>query len=421
MVDPPISGSVVQPSLVADTNGIVGSDTPEYDCPVAPPCGGAMGQPPDPLFSGPLLRPSEGDCVVSPPTSGSAVQPPLIADIRDIVGNDLPKRSCPVVPSRGGSAGQPSFAHKKGFSLKNRTADEIVIAHLNVRSLTSKVDELHYILKKLRIDVLCVSETWLDSEIGEQSVQIPAFHFYRKDRKDKLGGGVGIYVRDGLDFKPAKKLNNDFDVESYWGILKFKKNEFLVCSMYRPPSADTDYFDDILDQIEASIELCPKQVILGDLNYDYVFDDDLFKNPIHLIEQYYNMNQLIQEPTRVTENTSSLIDVILTSDKSMHTRSGVCKLSLSDHDLVFTSIKVEERENNRENNHFEVKFRDYRKFDQTMFLNDVKHSFQDKKYNCDEWVDTFNAICDSHAPIGNKRIKKDADPWIDNELSKKTI
>ena len=85
---------------------------------------------------------------------------------------------------------------------------------------------------------------------------------------------------------PNKNLNSDFEVESFWGKLKFDKDEILVCSMYRPPDADVEYFDEILDQIESSLEHCSKQVILGDLNHDYVMDEDLYKNPVNSIENY---------------------------------------------------------------------------------------------------------------------------------------
>ena len=49
---------------------------------------------------------------------------------------------------------------------------------------------------------------------------------------------------------------------------------------------------------------------MGDLNYDYKFDESLSSNPLHQIEILYGIRQLINSPTRVTLTTSTLIDVM---------------------------------------------------------------------------------------------------------------
>ena len=132
----------------------------------------------------------ESDCPAAPPSGGTAGRP-LLAHKKG-TGRTAKKPAvggCPAVSPRGGAVGQPLFAHKKGTSLKGKKSDDILVAHLNVRSLTSKVDELHSIVSNLKIDILCVSETWLDPSIGKQSVHIPGFHFYRKDRKQPKSDG----------------------------------------------------------------------------------------------------------------------------------------------------------------------------------------------------------------------------------------
>ena len=47
--------------------------------------------------------------------------------------------------------------------------------------------------------------------------------------------------------------------------------------------------------------------------------------------QTFNMKQLVEEPTRVTPQTSTLIDHIYTTMPLRHTTTGVLKWSLSDH------------------------------------------------------------------------------------------
>ena len=50
------------------------------------------------------------------------------------------------------------------------------------------------------------------------------------------------------------------------------------------------------------------------------------------------MEQLIQETTRVTDITSSLLDIILTNVPEKHEESGVVQTTLSDHYLIWTKL-----------------------------------------------------------------------------------
>lgn len=48
----------------------------------------------------------------------------------------------------------------------------------------------------------------------------------------------------------------------------------------------------------------------------------------------YGLNQVIKQATRISKNTSTLIDLILTNNRSVISKRGVFPISLSDHDMV---------------------------------------------------------------------------------------
>ena len=52
------------------------------------------------------------------------------------------------------------------------------------------------------------------------------------------------------------------------------------------------------------------------------------------ILELYQMHQLINNPTRVTEFTKSLLDVCITSNPENIIYSGVLHLGISDHSLI---------------------------------------------------------------------------------------
>ena len=67
--------------------------------------------------------------------------------------------------------------------------------HLNVQSLVPEIDLLNVELQKF--DILCFTETWLNTNVANQDISLDNFQSpFRKDRVDRLGGGVAIYVKN---------------------------------------------------------------------------------------------------------------------------------------------------------------------------------------------------------------------------------
>lgn len=88
-----------------------------------------------------------------------------------------------------------------------RSSRGLRIAHLNIRSLSNKSDSLRLEgLDNRTIDILTLSETWLDDCYEDSHVTIPEYNCIRLNRSGaKEGyGGVAIYVKEGLSFRVRK-------------------------------------------------------------------------------------------------------------------------------------------------------------------------------------------------------------------------
>ena len=83
-----------------------------------------------------------------------------------------------------------------------------------------------------------------------------------------------------------------------------------------------------------------QMIILGDLNFNYQIDESLSSNPIHLIENLFQMSQIIEEPMQKTPTMSTLLDVILTSVPDRHTKTKVIKTAFSNHYSLFTTTTL---------------------------------------------------------------------------------
>ena len=87
----------------------------------------------------------------------------------------------------------------------------VVVAHINDRSLLSD-GRLSEIVFFNNIDMLCISETWLKPHHMNSTLLFPGYQPpIRQDRPARRGGGVAVYLRDGLTFKRLQLVSADIE------------------------------------------------------------------------------------------------------------------------------------------------------------------------------------------------------------------
>ena len=136
----------------------------------------------------------------------------------------------------------------------------------------------------------------------------------------------------------------------------------------------------------------------------------------------HGFTQLIIQPTRVTMNTSSLIDIIATNNPATIADTCVHPTSISDHDMVACLRKL----NNKKSAAKTLKCRNYANYDPVSMNDDfskVNWLPVLTAKNVNDAVNIFNDIVrnifDRHAPFINKRVKSRPCPWLDNSLKQK--
>ena len=185
-------------------------------------------------------------------------------------------------------------------------------------------------------DILCVSETWLLPSVSNAFIDIPHFSIFRRDHG--RGGGVCIYVSENLKSSQINLNTPKTDsVEDIWLCIQSSKfPSFIIGTIYRHPHAPVAAFD-YISNVFKEILLRNKPVfILGDIN------DDLFCGNSNLGKLFktHNLHQLITKATRITENSSTLIDVIATNNANMVLHSSVIPCPIADHELITVTINV---------------------------------------------------------------------------------
>lgn len=93
---------------------------------------------------------------------------------------------------------------------------QVRIAHLKCRSFLAHKDDIFDLLCSFHIDVLTLSETWLDDTVPDAEIQ-PAgcdFSLLRRDR-NRNGGGVAIVLSSRVHYCQKCDLSSGH-IESLW-------------------------------------------------------------------------------------------------------------------------------------------------------------------------------------------------------------
>ena len=197
--------------------------------------------------------------------------------------------------------------------------NHLSILHLNIQSLLPKLDLIA--AESEAYDLLIFSESWLKPEIKSDSIGLTNFHSpFRRDRCDRPGGGVVIYVQDNIYCKRRSDLELQ-GLEAVWIELSIKSKKLLIGGCYRPPNSNAAYFDLLSESIDRAYNTNIIDIfILGDFNYNLQNNN---VNKMTELIQGYSLTQLITKDTHYTENSSSLTDLILARNKTHVFTSGV--------------------------------------------------------------------------------------------------
>ena len=322
------------------------------------------------------------------------------------MGNDVNKQH-----SHGSGS---LFPKLKGFK----------VCQLNIASLIKHYDELLLYMQSKPFDIITLNETRLDSSVLNGEIEIPGYDIVRRDR-NRNGGGVGMYIISHIPYTIRKDLFPDNLELICVEIKKPKSKPFLITTWYRPPNSSVELFSEFENFLKLLEDENKEIIITGNLNCNLLEQNkSLPTSKLLDLVDIYQLQQLIQSPTRITSTTTSLLDVILTfcgDDKILDT--GVIHLGISDHSLVYMCRKLSIPKEPPKT----VFTRDYKNYNVNQFNNHLSEVFS-LPLNCATLIDPnalwndfktkFLSVADKHVPIRQRRVKSEYKPWLTNEIKK---
>lgn len=293
------------------------------------------------------------------------------------------------------------------------------IAHLNVRGLTTKFDEIKSILYSNSYDIFCLSETFLNSNKPSSFFNIHNYQMIRKDRDNGKGGGLLCFIHHTILFENLISLNPVVPESISFKISQPHSQPFITSFMYRPPDTLIDWNQIFKQHVEQLSIICNEILIMGDFNIDlkHTSSNRWLRN----IVKPLSLKQIIDEPTREVENTATLIDHIYTNSPQNISCSYVQKYALSDHYLIMAIrkkgvIKSKER--------IKKKFNDYSRFTNENICNIFSKidwnnilCHQDIDVIIDKFNQTFLSLTNKLIVQRTRFVKTETLPdWIDEDV-----
>ena len=201
---------------------------------------------------------------------------------------------------------------------------------------------------------------------------------------------------------------SDHNFQQLWLKVQLKTcKSFLFGTVYRPPNTPISFLENLTETLVDLSLLSPglDVILLGDLNCNLLGNCPDSQALLDLCSTL-NLFQLVEKPTRVTETSQTLIDVILTTNKLFIDTCNVMSSTISDHCLVYLTLKLKAQRTRASY----ITTRSYKNFDPDKFIEDLSHVpfhmvtfFEDPDDQVDTFLNSlFLNVLNEHAPI--KRV-----------------
>ena len=159
--------------------------------------------------------------------------------------------------------------------------------------------------------------------VHDSEIAVPGYILYRLDRLGKIVGGICIFVKEFYKVKPSDKLSSisNAGFHQLWLSVQIQKHKsYFICTAYRLPDCTLDCFDGEFAESFISASTLKKDIyILGDLNCNVINSSDSGAKALSDFCLSFNLKQLISQPTRITESSTTLIHVGQNTVRKIHT------------------------------------------------------------------------------------------------------
>ena len=253
----------------------------------------------------------------------------------------------------------PYYSNDEAIEVLRTHLGALTLLSLNCQSLQSKFSEIQIYNELFKengcpFSIITLQETWLSSDNDTSHLQLDGYDFIHKPMQCSLHGGVGIYIQNNLKYQILEYEGNPEVWDGIFIEITLKcitaDRKIILGNIYRPPRNNLENYnkfnEDLQNIFESLSHSNSELVITGDFNFDLLKLKD--KEHINTFFDTFCTNGMfpkITQPTRITENSKTLIDncFVKVSAMSSRTTSGILQQNISDHQPYFVAFQCFDR------------------------------------------------------------------------------
>lgn len=306
-------------------------------------------------------------------------------------------------------------------------SNKLKLGLLNARSLNTGRDELLAAVSKHRPDILALNETWIREGNENSAPLLPGYTLKLRPRpNDARGGGLGFYIRNGLRVRsrphPVAAVGDAYaGLEQFWLELTLAgAGRIAIATAYRPERVTVGSAIEALSESVSAFNHCDHIFVLTDFNVDLLQPSTSAARELLSFLYQRNLEQLVTEPTRVTNSSATLLDLFITSSPNLCCNVSVLhNACLSDHAMIVAECNIKRP---KEVPHY-IYTRNLNSIDDTEFesdLHELTWSEVEKCCGVNNKIELFNVLLlslyDKHAPSRKLRVNNRPTPWITDNI-----
>ena len=181
----------------------------------------------------------------------------------------------------------------------------------------------------------------------------------------------------------------------------------------------------ILGDINVNL-LDRKNKLIHKKGYRFTREDTNYSSGLCLTRKYkqflstFGISQLIEEPTRKTDKTKSLIDHVLVNTPNKISQFGVIDRAISDHATIYCTRKHQKHKTGQHNT---IQIRTMKNYSKEVFLQKLSEipfpnytNFECVSAAYEDFVNKLLGVIDMVAPLKEIRIKGNSKSWFDSDI-----
>ena len=214
--------------------------------------------------------------------------------------------------------------------------------HLNASSVPKHRDEISCVATACKFHVFGVCEHFIKDNTPSSVFNMDNYKLFHRNRNNASKGGVGIYVDLNIQAKRITLPNEPNQPEIIFVEITIGKIKIAVGEIYKSPLIPYGTYSQLYEPLAFITSRYVHVVILGDFNIDHLKENTPALNFFNLnVVKPFGLTQVVDEPTRITKDTTTLIDLVLTLTAENVKAKGVVDLpGISDHSLVYFTYAV---------------------------------------------------------------------------------